>query len=116
MSPGLRTPLLGALPGRSAAGALASAPNGCVPAGTVVDSVICHPTEHDFFLQVRSVPKSFSHPLVTTFDRVPFRLTDELSLHETVLSRTRGYKARRARCTTTSSRTRTTSARMRSSG
>ena len=54
--------------------------DGCVPAGTVVDSVICHPTEHDFFLQVRSVDykKSFTHLLFShdVLPRVPFRLTD----------------------------------------
>jgi len=37
--------------------------NGCVPAGTVVDSVICHPREHDFFLQSHSGIQGTTRPV-----------------------------------------------------
>jgi hypothetical protein len=49
--------------------------------------------------QVRSIQKFFTHSSVSTFDRVPFQLTDELFLYGMALSRScsRGRSRRPSR-------------------
>jgi hypothetical protein len=47
-------------------------------------------------IQVRSIQTCFTHRPVSTFDRIPFQLTDELFLYGMALSGCTAIRTRRA--------------------